>query len=216
MKRLFPILLSLVATLGLSAREYGDSAIYQGINLKLDIFTPVLEAARSKGTLQSYEMAVNCRLSQRYYPTLEMGYAFGKTGIKDCQYKGQGGFARVGLDINGLKKHPESLNALLVGIRFAGAYQQYDLTGVSMNDKYWQHELARDFIGQTRFDCWGEVVGGCQVQIASGFTMGWYLRLKILMTRRTKTEGVLPYYVPGFGYRDDTNWGINYYLGWKF
>lgn len=216
MNRLTLILLLLLATLSASAREYGDTAIYQGINLKLDILTPVLEVARSKGQLQSYEVALNCRLAQRYFPTLELGYAFGKTGIDDRIYDGQGGFARVGLDLNGLKKNPNSQNALLVGLRFGGAYQKYDLMNVSMNDNYWQHCLTRNFMGQTRFDCWGEVVGGCQVQIAGGFTMGWYLRLKILMTRKAKEEGVLPYYVPGFGFRDDTNWGLSYYLGWKF
>lgn len=204
------------ATLVMAAREYNDSAIYQGINLKLDILTPIMEVARSKGSLQSYELALNCRLKQRFFPTLEMGYAFGETGTNTCQYTGHGGFARVGLDLNGLKKHPESPNALLVGVRFAGAYQNYNLIGVSMNDTYWQRTPTRDFLHQKQFDCWGEVVGGCQVQIAGGFTMGWYIRLKVLMTRNAKPDSVLPYYIPGFGYRDDTNWGLNYYWGGNF
>ncbi len=194
---------------------YSDSAIYQGINLKLDLFTPVLEAARSRGDLQSYEMALNVRLKQRFYPTLELGYAFGKTTIGECTYDGQGGFAKVGLDINGLKKHPESPNALLVGVRIATAYQGYDLKNVYMNDTFWDTG-RRDFTGLRRCDVWGEIVGGCQVLIVSGFTMGWYIRLKLLFTKTEAHNGPMPYYIPGFGFRDDTNWGISYYLGWKF
>lgn len=197
-------------------RIYSDSAIYQGINLKLDMFNSILEAARSKGQLQTYEIALNARLKQRFFPTLELGYAFGQTGNGTTSYDGQGGFCRVGVDINGLKRNAKSLNGLLVGIRVGTAYQDYSLTGVPMNDHYWQKYETADYLHQRQCDAWGEIVGGCQVHIVSGLMMGWYLRYKLLFTRKASGEHVLPYYIPGYGYRDDSQWGINYYIGWKF
>lgn len=197
-------------------RIYSDSAIYQGLNLKIDMFMPILEVARSKGKLQAYEMALNLRLKRRYYPTIELGYAFGETNVSDTYWKGQGGFVKLGLDINGLRKHVDALDALLVGIRVGGAYEKYDLTGVRMAGSYWQPASTRDFINQYSFNCWGEVVTGCQVHVYSGLMMGWYFRLKVLFTRKLKGEEVASYYIPGFGYRDNTNWGFNYYIGWKF
>ena len=197
-------------------RIYSDSVIYQGMNLKLDLATTILEAALSKGDILSFEIAWNVRLKQRYYPTLEGGYVRAKTSADGGAQNGEGGFFRVGLDINGLKKHPERLNAAMVGIRVGTALQSYDLTGVALNEKYWSHDARKDFLNQFHADCWGEVVAGCQVQVWEGFQMGWYVRFKILFTRTAKENEVMPYYIPGFGYRDETNWGVNYYIGYKF
>ncbi len=197
-------------------RIYSDTAIYQGMNLKLDLANATIEAAVSKGKILSFEMAWNIRLKQRYYPTFEGGYARAETSADGGQHKGEGGFFRVGLDINGLKKHPERLNALLVGIRIGTGMQGYDLTNVAINSPYWEGNRKMDFYNQFHADCWGEVVAGCQVQVWEGLQMGWYVRLKILFTRKASDEKVMPYYIPGFGYRDDTNWGFNYYIGYKF
>lgn len=197
-------------------RIYSDTAIYQGMNLKLDLANTTIEAALSKGKILSFEAAWNIRLKQRFYPTFEAGYAKAETAANGGEHKGEGGFFRVGLDINGLKKHPERLNALLVGVRIGTGMQGYDLTGVTVNSPYWDGERKMDFYNQFRADCWGEVVAGCQVQVWEGFQMGWFVRLKILFTRNASDEEVMPYYIPGFGYRDDTNWGFNYYIGYKF
>lgn len=197
-------------------RIYSDSVIYQGMNLKLDIATTILEAASSKGSVLSFEAAWNIRLKQRYYPTLEGGYVNARASANGGIQEGEGGFFRVGLDINGLKKHPERLNAAMVGIRIGTGLLSYDLLGVENNNSYWAAGKRMDFLNQFRADCWGEVVAGCQVQVWEGFQMGWYVRFKILFTRTAKDGEVMPYYIPGFGYRDETNWGVNYYIGYKF
>ena len=196
-------------------RVYSDTAIYQGIDLKLDLANTILEAALSKGKTLSFEAAMNIRLKQRFFPTFELGYARADTYADGGNHFGEGGFFRAGLDVNGLKKHPERLNALLVGVRIGAAFQDYSLTNVAMNTGYWGVE-RRDFLHQFGADCWGEVVAGCQVQIWEGLQMGWFVRLKILFTRSAGEGKVMPYYLPGFGYRDDTNWGVNYYIGYKF
>ena len=80
--RRIPVLLCLIViSIVATAKQtvYADTAIWQGMNLKLDLFNPLLEGLRSKGKLQTYEIALNARLKNRYYPTLELGYAFGKT-----------------------------------------------------------------------------------------------------------------------------------------
>ena len=79
----------------MSAQEHGDSAIYQGLSLKLDVATPILELARSQGKIQNYEMAINVRVANRFYPTIELGYAQAETSADGGNYSGQGGFARL-------------------------------------------------------------------------------------------------------------------------
>lgn len=220
-KRWLVILLLLPLTLFLYAREEArakvknDSVpVYQGVSLKLDLAMPVIEAARSAGKIQDYEMAINVRLKNRFYPTLELGYALAECGADGAQHKGQGGFARLGMDLAIVKKGATE-NNMLVGLRFGGAYQNYDLTNVRLQTDYWLSNPI-DFYNQTRFDCWGELVAGCQVYLWKGLHMGWYGRIKLLMTRSVAEGNVLPYYVPGLGFRNDFNWGINYYIGYRF
>jgi len=196
--------------------------IYQGTALKLDLGASAVVLGASVGKIQHYELALNVRLANRYYPTLEGGYAGGTRVQGDSiRYNGQGGFFRVGLDINPLKKHPESPHALLIGVRLGTAVQQIGQDNT--------HVAAPAFHGITA-DCWGEVVAGCQVQVAAdkrtevggGFYMGWMGRFRCLFTRQNKKMAdridalAVPIYIPGFGNRDNIGWGLSYYIGYKF
>lgn len=178
-----------------STQVVAREPIYQGTQVKIDIASPILIPATNQWRMQHYEMAVNVRLARRFYPTLELGYAGGQTTYDTISYSGQGGFFRLGCDLHPLKRHPESPHALLVGVRLGTAVQTAGYT-----------------------DCWGEIVAGCQVEIAkvnnTAFYMGWMGRFKSLFTRQERHFP--PAYIPGFGKRDNIGWGLNYYLGWKF
>lgn len=181
---------------------YGaNDSIYNATQIKLDIASPVVIAGIHQWGMQHYEIAANVQLAKRFFPTLELGYAGGKTHRGDSiQYNAHGGFFRVGCDINPLKKHKDSPHALLVGLRLGTAVQTKGYT-----------------------DCWGEIIAGCQVEIAkvqkTAFYMGWMGRFKVLFTRDKEgltADQMKPIYIPGFGNRDNIGWGLNYYLGWRF
>ncbi|MEE1095870.1 MAG: DUF6048 family protein [Paludibacteraceae bacterium] len=196
--------------------------IYQGTNIKLDLGATALTLGTTKAHLQHYEIAVNCRLKNRFYPTLEVGYAGslpatsndpmrGTITLGDSiAYRGQGGFFRVGCDINPLKKHPESPHALLIGVRLGTSIQSAQHT--LLNTQY-------SILTTTSADCWGEIVAGCQVEVCKGFTMGWMGRFKCLFTRQAEglpASEYKPIYIPGFGKRDNIAWGLDYYIGVSF
>lgn len=174
--------------------------IYQGTTVKLDILSPLLVSGLSHWTIQHYEVAVNVRLANRFYPTFELGYAGGQTQQGDSiYYNAHGGFFRAGADINPLKRNPGSPHALLIGLRLGAAFQP------------------------RKADCWGEIVAGCQVEICkvknTAFYMGWMGRFKILFTREAENLTAAemgPIYIPGFGHRSNLGWGASYHLGWKF
>lgn len=174
--------------------------IYQGTTVKLDILSPLLVSGLSHWTIQHYEVAVNVRLANRFYPTLEVGYAGGQTQQGDSiYYNAHGGFLRAGADINPLKRNPGSPHALLIGVRIGTGFQP------------------------RKVDCWGEIVAGCQVEIAkvnnTAFYMGWMGRFKILFTREADNLTAAemgPIYIPGFGHRSNLGWGASYHLGWRF
>ena len=178
-----------------------NDSIYNATQIKLDIASPVVIAGTHQWQMQHYEIASNVQLARRFFPTLELGYSGGKTHRGDSiQYNAHGGFFRVGCDINPLKKKKDSPHALLVGLRLGTAVQTKGYT-----------------------DCWGEIVAGCQVEIAkvqkTAFYMGWMGRFKVLFTRDKEgltADQMKPIYIPGFGNRDNIGWGLNYYLGWRF
>lgn len=186
------------AELAIARKERKE--IYQGTTVKLDILSPLLVSGLSHWTIQHYEVAVNVRLANRFYPTFELGYAGGQTQQGDSiYYNAHGGFFRAGADINPLKRNPGSPHALLIGLRLGAAFQP------------------------RKADCWGEIVAGCQVEICkvknTAFYMGWMGRFKILFTREAENLTAAemgPIYIPGFGYRSNLGWGASYHLGWKF
>lgn len=194
-------------------RRSADS-VYNSTQIKLDIASPIVTSAIYQWKMQHYEIAANVQLAQRFFPTLELGYAGGRANRGDSiAYNGHGGFFRVGCDINPLKKHKDSPHALLVGIRIGTAVQGMEQTALKQT-------LTNQGV---RADCWGEIVLGCQVEIAkvqqTAFYMGWMGRFKFLFTRQneyTPAADQYAIYIPGFGNRDNIGWGLNYYLGWRF
>ena len=189
---------------------YGaNDSIYNATQIKLDIASPVVIAGIHQWQMQHYEIAANVQLARRFFPTLELGYAGGKAHNDSINYSGKGGFFRVGCDINPLKKKKDSPHALLVGLRLGTAVQGWEHTSHATSG--------------TKADCWGEIVVGCQVEIAkvqkTAFYMGWMGRFKVLFTRDKEgltADQMMPIYIPGFGNRDNIGWGLNYYLGWRF
>ena len=206
-------------------------AIYQGMAIKLDLGSAAVVLGASRGKIQHYELAMNWRLIDRLYPTLEGGYVGGTRIQGDTvHYKGQGGFFRVGLDLNPLRESAaQSPHALLIGLRLGTAIQQINQTNVNLPTAAYQGLQA---------DCWGEIVAGCQVEIVKiktkrpttndraqpdrpmAFYMGWMGRIRFLFTKSIPADPVealrVPAYIPGFGNRDNIGWGLSYHIGFKF
>ncbi|MBO4621778.1 MAG: hypothetical protein J5635_03800 [Paludibacteraceae bacterium] len=214
-RRAYILLLLLLACAGAFAapRQYADSAVYQGINFKVDIGNALYQSIRTLGGTQQYEAAVNVNLMKRFYPVMELGYMRANDSAAGGNYRGQGAFTRIGLDLNPLRKNRNSDYFLTVGLRAGMSLQTYEQWGINLNDPYWQTPpyLMED---KARFDAWGEVVAGVQVKVAGGFHMGWAIRLHFLFTGN---YGLFqPYYIPGFGCKDSNIFAFNYYLGWRW
>lgn len=212
-RTLYTWLLLLLSSIAVFAeREYGDSAVYQGLNIKLDVGQMAYTAARSKGSRQQYEMAVNANFLNKYYPTVELGYGLSHDPAGGGTYDGQGAFTRIGIDINPLRKGRNRDYAMLAGLRLGVGLQQFSLTGVNLHDEYWSPEgVTLDYPPVFRADCWGEAVAGLQIKVVGPLTMGWFARLHFLFTGSLGDHQ--PYYIPGYGCVDAGNFTFNYYIG---
>ena len=189
--------------------------LYQGVGIKLDLGNSIYEAAISGGKGMSYEALVYVNLKRRYLPTLELGYGqLNRTANNEANFQGQGAFMRLGCDFN-IMKNKKMENMFLLGARWGAALQQYTTSNLIINDPYWGTTQTLPPYNKTRFDCWGELVGGVQVDVYKGFIMGWNVRAKMLFTRM-KEGKFHPSYIPGFGHQNNTTFSFNYYIGYKF
>jgi len=196
-------------------REYADSAVYQGMNIKLDVGNTVYTLASTRAQRQQYEIAVNANFLNKFYPTVELGYGLSHDVAAGGTYDGQGAFTRLGIDINPLRKGRNRDYALLAGLRLGVGLQQFSLTGVNLHDDYWNPSgVFYDYPAKFRADCWGELVAGLQIKVVGPFTMGWYARIHFLFTGSVGDHQ--PYYIPGFGCVDASNFTFNYYVGYRF
>ena len=215
MKRLVVCILFLGTFATVFGKEYADSAIYQGLLLKVDVGNTIFEMTRSKMDIQSYEMAMSLRLNNRLFPTLEGGYVTAKTHADGGRYEGDGAFLRAGLDIYPMKGPADQSN-ITVGVRYANALQHYQFKELTTNNLYWNEQQTTDIPKMFRYDGWLEIVASLQVQVYKRFYMGWCIRLKVLFTDDKKDAwDCVPTYIPGFGYKETTNYSFNYYIGIK-
>ena len=204
---------------GLSDKGLPLDSIYQGTTLKFDFGSAVYLPIRHRGNVQNYELAVNVQLIKKLFPTFEVGYAqsrlYGSATGASQTFKAYGGFMRLGLDYSVLRKY-KGENHLLVGARVGTSLQSCEFSNLPRTGNYWQGETVNY---PTRFasDTWGEILAGVRVQIYKGLSMGWYLRYKILFTRGKSLDGIVrPAYIVGYGNRNDSLFGWNYYIGWTF
>ncbi len=218
-------ILLLMLTVGLHARERKDGEIraldtiptWQGGNIKFDIGNLAYELIASDAKRMSFEAALNFNLKRRFFPTLEIGYANAHhTVASGASYKGQGGFSRIGLDINCFKPEHQSvwLNLILIGARVGVGTQHYDMLDLSLHDEYF-NDTRCSFTDRWRTDCWVEINASLQLTFGKHFTMGWGIRERILCTRGSKAP-VTPWYIPGYGTRKNASFGFNYYIGYRF
>ncbi len=196
-------------------RKLPLDSIYQGATIKFDLGSAIYMPIRNKGMVQTYDFAASIRLFHKFFPTFEAGYAQARQSNPNGQFNGYGGFMRLGIDYSVLKKYKGN-NHLLVGLRVGTSLQNYAFDNMKRSDSYWGTETI-NYPFRFGADAWGEIVAGVQVHIYKGLNMGWYLRYKILFTRGKTLDGVVrPAYILGYGQRQETTFGWNYYIGWSF
>ena len=192
---------------------------WNGFRVELDIAAPIFSAI---GLSESYtsEGAVQFNLKHKYFPVVELGVSGirNKASVNGAKFSTDGMFGRIGADVNLLKYKPGkpfANNLFLVGGRVGMSSFSYDLMNITITDDYWGTTEVRNFSNTPATKWWIEVVVGMRVEIVRNVFLGWNVRMKSLLG--TNTEGkIYPYFVPGYGVSQSSNWAFNYTVGYKF
>lgn len=104
----------------------------------------------------------------------------------------------------------EEANVLCFGLRLAGSTFQYQSQDIEVP----VFPAGYDLVSPDAVSCfamWSEVNASVRTRLSGWIMMGFDLRMKLKMF--SKTEGITPYFIPGYGlYKNAFSPGINYFI----
>ena len=193
--------------------------LYNGFTVYADAASAVTSVI-SKGETYSYEGAIQVNLLRKYFPILELGFAGAdKTSNNAINFNTNGLFGRLGVDFNLQKKGKDSKptnNMFQAGVRLGMSNFNYNITNAIVSDSYWGASEVINYNNISTNKMWFEVVVGVRVEIVKNIFMGWSVRNKNLLSKDIPNSPN-PWYIPGFGTNTgNSNWAINYVIGYHF
>jgi len=200
------------------AKEINNAPFFNGITVQADVAS-VAGSLLSKGGTYSYEGAVQADFKHKLFPTIELGYAgANKISIENNEFKGNGPFGRIGVDLNIITPKKDSKptnNLFLVGLRLGMTNFKYNISNMSITDNYWGGSQIVPFNNLVSTKVWYEIAVGIRVEVIKDIFMGWSIRSKTLISQDVAGNAT-PWYIPGYGVNGASNFGINYTIGFKF
>jgi hypothetical protein len=162
----------------------------------------------------SFEGYISFDKSEKMAYVLETGYLNYKYSQYNYDYTSKGAFARVGVDFNLLK--PETS----LGKYWAGIGLRYGMSLFNSETPSFQHEnywgtVTSSITSKKAIGHFIEVAPGVKTEIFRNFSMGWTIRLKLLISGGAGRD-LKPIYFPGYGNGGKrTAAGISYFITWN-
>lgn len=186
--------------------------LYNGLLIGTDIWNPIGGALGNAYT--SYELDLEAGIKGRYFPLLELGVSkseitddFGSTFSSKMSPYG-----RIGINY-AIARSAGSL--AYIGARIGYSKFRYDISGMQINNSYWNENLSKILPNEKSHALWNELVGGLRVNMTKHLYMGWSVRVKF-RSKVKETAYSTPAYIPGYGKNVKTTYGIQYTVYYKF
>lgn len=160
---------------------------------------------------QNMEFQVSFEAKNNFSLIAEAGFLTSKISEETYNYELSGTYYRLGGFYNVLKREPNELSAINVGLLYGFSPYWHKADHIQIIDNYWGEgtgSLPRNNI----FSHWIELNAGIRVEIFKNWLMGWTIRTKFRLSRN-EDPVMTPFIIPGFG-KGDKNFslGISYYL----
>lgn len=162
----------------------------------------------------SIEGYISYDRSEKLAWVAEAGYLNYKYSQYNYSYLSKGFFTRIGADFN-LLKPDVSAGKYQAGIGLRYGVSIFSSETPSFRyDNYWGTTTS-SIPSKTRMGHFIEVTPGVRTEIFKNFSMGWNLRLKLLVSGGGGKD-LRPIYFPGYGSGGKrTAAGISYYITWN-
>lgn len=192
------------------AERYAPTAIKLGI----DPGTLGYMVFSKKRSFMEFEADIDI---DRYFIVANYGLSSYNLDEDTYAYENDGSYLRLGADVNFMQNDP-NLNVAFFGLRYASSSfsdkLDYNTQAIIESEIGWPstRETASNENAKAN---WVEMTSGLKVRIVKQLYMGFTFRYKFMMTIKN-TEGLRPYYIPGFGKNIKTSaFGFNYFISYR-
>lgn len=145
---------------------------------------------------------------------VEGGYLNFKYSQYNYDYTSTGAFARLGVDLN-LLKPDKALGHYWAGIGLRYGLSLFSSETSSLNYKNYWGEMTSSIPSEKMIAHFLEVVPGVRTEVFKNLSMGWTVRLKLLLSGGGGKD-LRPISIPGYGNGGRiTNGGISYFITWN-
>lgn len=172
--------------------------LYNGVTVGIDFLDAILQLAGQSHA--SVGVSASVSLHNWFFPTIEagLGWASHHPDGGNFHYKAKASpYLKVGLNYNFLYKSSPDYQVFL-GVRAGYSHTSYDITGVTVNNSYWNQSMHPDIMDQKAHAWFGEALVGIKVKIYRNFALGWRGRYRFMLGH-TEGSASSPWFFPGYG-----------------
>ncbi|MCM1377568.1 MAG: DUF6048 family protein [Clostridium sp.] len=179
--------------------------LFDGINVGINFIDAVMLIAGQD--YASFDIWASVSLHNWIFPVLEAGIGYGKTqpeGGNFCYKAKPSPYFKLGANYNFLYKSNPDYQAF-IGLRGGFSSYRWDVTDIKISDGYWHQYPEYNILNQSASTLYGEALGGLQVKLFKGLSMGWTLRYRFKFHTSRKVNpgspqpGSDPWFIPGYG-----------------
>jgi hypothetical protein len=208
--RYFISIFFLIVAVSVSAQDTLNIPL--NLRMGIDIFNPVMSLINKD--ISGWEGFVATELSEKLATVIEAGYLDYKYSQYNYNYFSKGTFFRLGVDINSMQpKKALGKYYAGIGLRYGFTVFRQEVNGLK-HENYWGSATA-DVPSENYSAHFIEVLPGIRSEVFKNFSMGWTIRLRMLLYTNTGKD-FRPLFLPGFGNGvKNFSQGFNYYLTWQ-
>jgi hypothetical protein len=213
MRRISVYFISLLLFIGGSSLKAQDTVLFPlKIRAGIDLAGPgIYLTDKNNLNLEGY---ISYDGNEKRSYVIEAGYLNYKYSQYNYDYQSKGVFTRIGVDFNLLK--PE----MSLGKYWAGVGLRYGLSIFSSETPSFQVEnywgtVTSSIPSKKSTGHFIEIAPGVRTQIFKHLTMGWTIRLNLLLSGGGSKD-LKPIYFPGYGNGGNkTSAGFSYFISWN-
>lgn len=169
---------------------------YEGPRIGIDLSRFLLPYLQS-GNRYGWEIQGDIPYKGDYFPTVELGMQWFDDKENGYHYMNNGGYARLGLDVNITKfESLKDQDIVFVGLRYGYSHFYQEANNIIYSN-YWGN-INTSLPRQPLSAHWAEIVFGMKGEISANIFLGWSLRAKFPFYQ-TKNPLMNPFIIPGLG-----------------
>jgi hypothetical protein len=187
------------------------------LTIGFDIFQPIIN--HYQGDRHAFELEADYYYRDQYYFVAEGGWGGANVNYPDLKYNTTNTFVRLGINKNVMSRdRPSDWDMMFIGARIGTAAVSRSSASYTTTDSVWGNTAGT--VGPSTFSAyWMEITGGMRVEVFKGFSAGWTIRGKFLLSHGAFKD-LPPLYIAGYGKGDnnaifDANLYISYSIRWK-